>query len=78
MKNEGNKKLLNVRLPVLLACALVAGITAGCLFVFFNVSLFWIIAVIPVAAVIFILFAVFGKRNYWLIAVILCSSLVIL
>ena len=69
------KKLINARIPVCLALSLIAGIAAGYLFVFYGVSLFWIIAVIPVAAIVFILCAVFCKKSKILIVIPLLAAL---
>lgn len=55
------KRLVNVRTPVILAIALVVGITVGCLFSYFGISLFWLTAVIPITAVIVIIFTLFSK-----------------
>ncbi len=71
------KKLVNARIPVILALGLVAGVTCGYLFVFFGISLFWIIAVVPVAAIVFILCAVFAKKSKPLFVVPLLAALII-
>ena len=60
MGEIGKKLPFNVRIPVLTACALAAGITLGCLFLRYGITLTWIIAVVPVAALAVILFAVFS------------------
>ena len=54
MGEIGKKLPFNVRIPVLTACALAAGITLGCLFLRYGITLTWIIAVVPVAALAFI------------------------
>lgn len=71
------KRLVNVRFPVLLACALAAGVAFGYLFFYRNVSLFLITAVIPVAAVIFILSAIFIRRKAPMIIIALCAALLV-
>ena len=57
------KRFVNVRFPVILLVALIAGILLGYLFVRTNISLFYIIALVPVAAIIFILCIVFSKNK---------------
>ena len=57
---EAKRAFVNVRLPVIFACAIAAGVCTGYLFAFYNISAFYITAVIPVTAVIFILTAVFS------------------
>ncbi len=69
------KRLFNLRLPVLFACTLIAGITAGYLFAYYNISPFWITAVVPLTAVIFILLAVFTKKISKLIIVLVAAAL---
>lgn len=56
------KRLANLRIPVLAACALAAGTAVGCLLLYFNIGLLWITAVIPFTAVIIILSAIFTKN----------------
>ena len=51
------KKLINLRLPVIVACALALGIFLGYVFKFYNVDFIWLFAVIPPFAIIFIVFA---------------------
>lgn len=72
------KKFVNVRLPFILACFLAAGVAAGYLFVFKVVNLLWIIAVIPVTAIIFILCLLLVKKNFLVIAIPLCALFFIL
>ena len=64
------KRLVNVRIPVILALALVVGITVSCLFSYFGISLFWLTAVIPITAVIIILFTLFSKVYAVIIALL--------
>lgn len=61
MRSAGVKKPFNVRIPALAVCALALGIVAAYLFLRYNISLIWIIAVIPVTAIIFILLTVLTK-----------------
>lgn len=56
------KKLCNVRVPVLLACAVASGVGLGYLFVFYNIDLFWLITVVPPTAILFAVFAIKTKR----------------
>ncbi|MDE6868134.1 MAG: ComEC/Rec2 family competence protein [Clostridia bacterium] len=72
------KKLFNARIPVLLAIALVAGVLFGYLLVYLGISMLWIIAVVPVAAIIFILCAVFAKRSRILIILPILAAFIIL
>lgn len=67
------KRLINVRFPVLLAIALSAGILLGFLFVYNGINLFWIIAVVPSTAIIFIICALFVRKNYILVMIILAA-----
>ena len=76
MGEIGKKLPFNVRIPTLTACALAAGITLGCLFLRYGISLTWIIAVVPVAALAVILFAVFTK-GYKYIAVTVFLAVVL-
>lgn len=76
MGEIGKKLPFNVRIPVLTACALAAGITLGCLFLRYGITLTWIIAVVPVAALAVILFAVFTK-GYKFIAVTVFLTVVL-
>ncbi len=64
------KRFLNVRLPVILAIAVTAGIFTVCLFVYFDVSFIWFTAVIPATAVIFIICAVFDKLSLKLLFIL--------
>ncbi|MDE7305836.1 MAG: ComEC/Rec2 family competence protein, partial [Clostridia bacterium] len=70
------KRLVNLRFPVLLACAVIAGIVIGYLFIFYNINLFWLIAVVPITAVIFILLLVFTKKITAPVILIIASALI--
>lgn len=48
------KKLVNLRIPVLLACFLAFGTAIGYIFIYFSIDLAWIIATVPTVAVILI------------------------
>ncbi len=61
------KKLINIRLPAILACALTAGVFLGYRFALNDISLFCVIAVVPVTAVILIFCAVYLKNGYKLL-----------
>ena len=63
------KRFVNVRIPVILAFAVAAGI--GLQYLIRNIL--WIIAVIPIAAVIFILSVVFIKRKTFSATVVLIA-----
>ena len=57
------KKFVNARFPVILVFALLAGILLGYLFIRTDISLFYIIAVVPLSAIIFVLFFIFSKKK---------------
>lgn len=57
------KRFVNVRFPVLLVFALTAGILLGYLFVRTHISLFYVIAIVPAAAIIFVLFFIFSRKK---------------
>ncbi len=57
------KRIANVRFPTLIAVALISGIICGYLFFINEISLIYIIATLPAAAVICILCAVFSKKK---------------
>lgn len=71
------KKILNVRFPVLLACALTAGVVLGYLFVYYALNIFFILAAIPLFAVIFILCAAFSRRRAAMLMTALAAALLI-
>ncbi|MDE6105144.1 MAG: ComEC/Rec2 family competence protein [Clostridia bacterium] len=52
------KRLINARVPVLLALVAAAGVLVGCLLFFYNLKLYYVTAAIILAAVIFIILAV--------------------
>ncbi|MDE6597708.1 MAG: ComEC/Rec2 family competence protein [Clostridia bacterium] len=70
------KRLVNLRFPVLLACAMIAGIAVGYLFVFYHINMFWLIAVVPITAVIFILLLLFTKKITAPVIVVIASALI--
>ena len=57
------KKFVNVRFPVILVFTLVAGILLGYLFIRTNISLFYLIAIVPATAVIFVILFIFSKKK---------------
>ena len=66
------KKYVNFRLPVIIACALAIGTTAGLLFGYYKTDLIWLTAFIPAAAVpIIIATAVF--KNFKPLAFIILA-----
>lgn len=71
------KRLINIRIPVLLAITLTAGIGIEYLFFRCDISPFYFIAVIPVAAIIFIICACTKKSNLCLATVALCAVFLI-
>ena len=69
------KKILNLRLPVILAFTVAAGVALGYLFVFYSVDVRFIIAAIAFFAAIFIVCAVFVKRKTILVTIVLVGLL---
>ena len=57
------KKFVNVRFPVILVFALICGILLGYLFIRTNISLFYLIAIVPTAGIIFVLCLIFSKKK---------------
>lgn len=55
------KRFVNVRFPVILACALAAGIFAGYAFRFYGADLVWILAAVPLPILIAIAATLFKK-----------------
>lgn len=67
------KKIVNVRLPVIICCALAVGIALNCLFIKNNISLIWIAAVIPLTAVIIILCTLLRKSGKLSVCILLTA-----
>ena len=66
------RKFANVRLPVLCALVLAAGIITGTIFYYFKISLFWLLlAALPFGAVILIALFIKNEREFY----IACSIL---
>lgn len=57
------KKFINVRFPIILIFALIAGILLGYIFIIKHVSLFYIIAIVPLAAIIFVLLFLLSEKK---------------
>lgn len=55
------KRIVNPRVPVLLACAIAAGVGAGYAFSYYNADIFWIIAVIPLTALLSVILLLLRK-----------------
>lgn len=67
------KKLFNLRIPVLMCCSFILGITLGCLLFFYNKDTFLIGALILTGAAVLILFAViFGHAKLFGIIALIC------
>lgn len=62
------KRLVNVRVPVLLACALAAGAATGLAFCYYNLDIFWIFAVVPITAALSFIFLLIKKPKLLLIS----------
>ncbi len=56
------KKFVNVRLPVILACAVAAGIAFSCVFKFFVIDTIWCISVAIFAAILIIILGLTLKK----------------
>ena len=65
------KRLINVRIPVLIACFLALGVWLGYLFSLHKTEIIWLIAVVPVTAIIFIFSAIFKKTKLLVVTAIL-------
>ena len=64
------KRFVNARLPVLLVFALVAGILLGYLFMQNSISLFFVIAIVPVTAVTFIICFIFSRKRLLIFSIL--------
>ena len=65
------KRFVNIRFPVLLVVALIAGILLGYLFIRIHISLFYIIAIVPAAAVIFVFCFIYSKKKLLIFCIVL-------
>lgn len=63
------KRFVNVRFPVLLVFALIAGILLGYLFIRTHISLFYLIAIVPAAAIIFVLLFIYSRQKLLILSV---------
>ncbi len=72
------KRLINIRIPLIFAFSLIAGIALSRLFINFNINLFYIIAVVPFTAVIVVITAFFHKSLIKIIIVIFIALIFIL
>lgn len=68
------KRFVNARFPVLLVFALITGILTGYLFIRIQISLFYLIAIVPAAAVIFIFCIIFSRKKL----LIFCIAAIVL
>lgn len=64
------KKFVNVRLPVILVLALIAGVLLGYLFIRIHINIFYIILVIPAAAIIYISCILYKRKKLLLYCMI--------
>lgn len=69
------KKPFNLRIPVLLAVAIAAGIATGYLFVFYAIDGSLLLIVLPAAAFITLIAVIVSKRVLPVVAVLLASAL---
>ena len=57
------KRFVNVRFPVLIVFALITGILLGYLFIRVNISLFYVIAIVPFSAIIFVVCFIYSRNK---------------
>lgn len=69
------KRLFNVRIPVLIAGALALGIFLGYIFSYLQTDIFWLIAIIPFTAILFILCLIFKKKKLLVLTLVLIAVL---
>ena len=67
------KRFINVRIPVLTACILALGVLLGYFFNYCKANVVWLIAVIPLTAIIFLLCLIFKKKKLLVISLILVA-----
>lgn len=67
------KRFINVRIPVLTACFLALGVLLGYFFSYCETNTIWLIAVIPLSAIIFLLCLIFKKKKLLVISLILIA-----
>lgn len=69
------RRLFNVRIPVLIAGALALGIFLGYIFSYLQTDIFWLIAIIPFTAILFILCLIFKKKKLLVLTLVLIAVL---
>ena len=57
------RKIVNARLPLILAISLIVGILLGYIFIRIQLSLFFIVAFVPVPAIIFVICFVYSRKK---------------
>ena len=62
------KRLINARIPVIFACAVAIGAATGLLFCYQNLDIFWLFAVVPLAALLTVLFLLIRKPKLLLLS----------
>ena len=67
------KRLINIRIPLIFASALSAGVALSRLFIYFDINSFYIIAVVPITALIIAVTALFTKNPIKIITVLLTA-----
>lgn len=64
---------MNARVPVLIACTLALGVLLGYALSFYQSDIFWLVAVVPVTATIFIICLIFRKKKLQVLTVIFAA-----
>ncbi len=65
------KRIVNIRFPVLTACFLALGVWVGYLFSYHQADFIWLIAVLPVSAILFIVSFICKKKLFAVFSVLL-------
>ena len=65
------KRIVNIRFPVLTACFLALGVWVGYLFSYHQADFIWLIAVLPVSAILFIASFICKKKLFAVFSVLL-------
>ena len=65
---------MNVRVPVLIACTLALGVLTGYVLSYYQYDAYWLIAVVPVTAIIFILCTIFRKKKLQIFTLIFAAA----
>ena len=71
------KRFVNIRFPVSACLALVAGIALGYLLIRSNISLFYTIAIVPTAAIIFVVLFIYARKKLFIFAILTISFLTV-